>query len=253
MSGEAPRPYEELAAQADAALDAAAAAGAAVRVMGGIAVRMRAVDLGQIDPARRVYHDIDLVGRLRDVRAIDAAIAGLGYEPDRAINAQFGTVRRVYYHPSGFHIDLFFERLEFCHTIDLAGRLDRVPRTTSPADLLLQKLQIVERNEKDVIDVFWLLLNHELGAGDPAGIELDRVVSLTSGDWGLYTTATDFLGHARQLVGTEHLSEAAKGVVTGRLSVLQAAIETAPKSGRWAARARLGRRVRWYRAVEEVL
>ena len=253
MSGEAPRPIEELAARADELVAAGAAAGAPLRVMGGIAVRLRATDLGGIDPARRAYHDVDLVGRLHDVRAIDAAITGLGYEPDRAINAQFGTVRRVYYHPSGFHLDLFFERLEFCHTIDLRGRLDIAPRTLAPADLLLQKLQIVERNEKDILDVYWLLLNHELTRADPAGIALDRITGLTSADWGLDTTAREFLEQAAGMAGAAGLREDARAVVQGRLGAVREAIEQAPKSGRWSARARLGRRVRWYRTVEEVL
>jgi hypothetical protein len=253
MSGEAPRPVEELLGRADALLDAAAAASLPLRVMGGLAVRLRTTDLGGIDPARRAYHDIDLVGRLRDVRAIDAMVTGLGYEADRAINAQFGTVRRVYYHPSGFHLDLFFERLEFCHTIDLGGRLDLVPRTTTPADLLLQKLQIVERNEKDVIDVYWLLLNHDLTIGDPDQIELDRVTALTAADWGLHTTATDFLDDAARLLPEGGLSGSARTLVVERLGALGGALETAPKSARWSARARVGRRVRWYRTVEEVL
>ena len=167
MSGEEPRPVEELVARADEVLAAVAAGGGTLRLMGGVAVRLRASELGGIEPSRRVYHDIDLVGRLRDVRVIDAAFVGAGYEPDRAINTQFGTMRRVYHHPDGFHADLFFEKLEFCHTIELNGRLGLVPQTTSPTDLLLQKLQIVERNEKDLIDASWLLLNHAIGTGDP--------------------------------------------------------------------------------------
>lgn len=112
------------------------------------------------------------VGRLRDVRAINAAFLEQGYEPDRAINTQFGTMRRAYHHAAGFHADIFFERLEFCHTIDLNGRLGLVPRTITPTDLLLQKLQIVERNEKDLIDACWLLLNQDLTQADTNQIEL---------------------------------------------------------------------------------
>jgi hypothetical protein len=41
-------------------------------------------------------------------------------------------------------------------------------------------------------------------------------------------------------------------VQTGLLD-LRHAIEEAPKSIRWRARGRVGRRVRWYRVMEEVL
>ena len=253
MSGEGSRPIEELAARADEVLAAVAAAGGTMRLMGGVAVRLRATDLGGIDPARRSYQDIDLVGRLRDVRVIDAAFVGSGYEPDRAINTQFGTMRRVYHHPDGFHADLFFEKLEFCHTIELNGRLGLVPRTTSPTDLLLQKLQIVERNEKDLIDVCWLLLNHAVGRGDPAQIELDYLVGLTGNDWGLHTTAGDFLADVSGRLDALGLEPAAVERVGSAVAALRQAMDQAPKSLRWKARERVGRRVKWYRTVEEVL
>jgi hypothetical protein len=253
LSGEEPRPVEELVARADEVLSAVADSGGTMRLMGGVAVRLRASDLGGIEPSRRAYHDIDLVGRLRDVRVIDAAFVQLGYEPDRAINTQFGTVRRVYHHPDGFHADLFFERLEFCHTIELNGRLSLVPRTTSPTDLLLQKLQIVERNEKDLIDASWLLLNHAIGAGDPAQLQADYLVRLTGNDWGLHTTAGDFLADAATRLDSLGLNADAAARVGAAIGALQAAMDEAPKSLRWKARDRVGRRVRWYRTVEEVL
>ena len=217
MSGEEARAVEELAARADEVLAAVADAGGLMRLMGGVAVRLRAQDLGGIDPERRTYHDIDLVGRLRDVRVIDAAFVALGYLPDRAVNTQFGTVRRVYHHPDGFHADLFFERLEFCHTIELNGRLGLVPRTTSPTDLLLQKLQIVERNEKDLIDVAWLLLNHEVTDDEPNHVELGHLVRLTGNDWGLHTTAGEFLADVGARATTLGLNDAAALRVTSQV------------------------------------
>lgn len=253
MSGEGARAVEELAARADEVLAAVADAGGVMRLMGGVAVRVRAHDLGGIDPERRTYHDIDLVGRLRDVRVIDAAFVALGYLPDRAVNTQFGTVRRVYHHPDGFHADLFFERLEFCHTIELNGRLSLVPRTTSPTDLLLQKLQIVERNEKDLIDVAWLLLNHEVADEDPEQVELRHLVRLTGNDWGLHTTAGDFLADVEARAGALGLNDAAASRVTTLAARLRTAMDEAQKSLRWRARERVGRRMKWYRDVEEVL
>lgn len=253
MSGEGARAVEELAARADEVLAAVADAGGVMRLMGGVAVRLRAHDLGGIDSERRTYHDIDLVGRLRDVRVIDAAFVALGYLPDRAVNTQFGTIRRVYHHPDGFHADLFFERLEFCHTIELNGRLSLVPRTTSPTDLLLQKLQIVERNEKDLIDVAWLLLNHEVADEDPEHLELRHLVRLTGNDWGLHTTAGDFLADVEARAGALGLNDAAASRVTTAAARLRTAMDEAPKSLRWRARERVGRRMKWYRDVEEVL
>lgn len=253
MSGETARPVEELAGRADEAIAAAERAGAPLRLMGGVAARLRARELGGIDPDRRTYHDIDLVTRLRDVRAVDALLTDAGYESDRMVNAQFGTMRRVYHHPDGFHLDLFFEKLEFCHTIDLSGRLRLDERTLSPTDLLLGKLQIVERNEKDLIDAAWLLLNHELGSDASREIELARIAALTGGDWGWFTTARDFVEAMRGYLPSLQLRPDAAAELRTRLDILTATMDEVPKSLRWRARERVGRRMRWYRVMEEVL
>jgi hypothetical protein len=169
------------------------------------------------------------------------------------VNAQFGTTRRIYHHPDGWHVDVFIDRLEFCHRIELADRLELHAITLAPADLLLAKLQIVERNHKDLVDTALLLLNHELRPADPTQIELDRVLSLTSDDWGLHTTVLDFLGVLRGSSGSLGMTAEAAELVASRADQLAAAVAAAPKSLRWRSRDRIGRRVRWYRIVEEVL
>ena len=253
MSGETSVPADVLAGHARQVIDAGAAAGVLLRLTGGLGVLVRSRDLGGLDVTARPFHDIDLVGRLRDVRGQDRLFGGLGFEPDRAVNAQFGTIRRVYHHPSGFHVDVFLDRLEFCHRIELDGRLDLHPTTLAPADLLLAKLQIVERNRKDLVDAALLLLNHDLVPADPSAIELDRILSITADDWGFYTTARDFLDVLEASLPGLGFAAAAQARIGDRLRQLATAIDAAPKSFRWRARERVGRRVRWYRVVEEVL
>ena len=51
-----------------------------------------------------------------------------------------------------------------CHRLDLRSRLHIAGPALNPADLLLTKLQIVELNRKDAIDMIALLLAHPLGA-----------------------------------------------------------------------------------------
>ena len=65
----------------------------------------------------------------------------------------------------GLHIDVFYDRLEFCHTIPLVDRLEADAPTIPLAELVLSKLQIVKINEKDVIDLILLLLDHPVGSG----------------------------------------------------------------------------------------
>ena len=86
-----------------------------------------------------------------------------------------------------------------CHRLDLSGRLDQHPYSLDAADLLLTKLQIHEINRKDLVDAVRLLLTHEnadiAGGGDGRinAMSLDRLRSVTSTDWGWFTTVTDNL------------------------------------------------------------
>ena len=88
------------------------------------------------------------------------------------------------------HLDVFYDRLEFCHVIPLADRLEADSPTIPLAELLLSKLQIVKINEKDVVDTILLMLDHPLGHGDVDTIDADRVASLCAADWGLWRTLT---------------------------------------------------------------
>ena len=60
------------------------------------------------------------------------------------------------------------------------------------AELLLEKTQIVQINEKDVKDAIILLLGHEIADDDHDHINVKYIASLLSSDWGLYyTTVTN--------------------------------------------------------------
>ena len=86
-----------------------------------------------------------------------------------------------------------------CHRLDLSGRLGEHTYSLDAADLLLTKLQIHEINRKDLVDAVRLLLTHEnadiaSGAGGRLdAMSLDRLRSVTSTDWGWFTTVTDNL------------------------------------------------------------
>lgn len=63
---------------------------------------------------------------------------------------------------NGFSIDIFLDRLEMCHDIDFKGRLELDYPTIPLAEMLLEKLQIVQINEKDVKDVIILCASTKL-------------------------------------------------------------------------------------------
>ena len=67
-------------------------------------------------------------------------------------------------------------------------------------------MQIVEINEKDVIDTIMLLLEHPLGDIDQETINIARVAQLCASDWGLWRTTTMNLNKVRSLAhGYEQL------------------------------------------------
>jgi hypothetical protein len=140
-----------------------------------------------------------------------------------------------------------------CHGLDLADRLDTGTRTLYPTDLLLTKLQVVEINRKDLVDALTVILTHEVvdGRAGVDAIELGRLAEVTSSDWGWYTTLTDNLARIAP-VARELLDPDAASLVEARLGQLEGGLLTAPKSLKWKARAKVGRKVKWYELPEEV-
>jgi hypothetical protein len=148
-------------------------------------------------------------------------------------------------------VDIFVDKFHMCHELDLRSRLDIDPDTLPPADLLLTKLQIVEINRKDLTDAIGLLYQHEPANERGAdAIDLGRLVEVTSGDWGWYTTFGDNLARLPELA-QEILDEVSAAHIASRVAAIQEAIEAAPKSLKWRARAKVGRRMAWYELPEE--
>lgn len=230
-------------------VDAANAAGVTLRITGGVGVALRCPS-SRDAPLARPYADIDCVGLSGQRREIPALLGNLGYQPDQTFNALHGHTR-LYFWDSGNNrqLDVFLDRVEMCHTIDLATRLANDPRTLALADLLLMKLQVFETNRKDLIDIVTLLTDHPL-TPDEAGINSRYLAGLASDDWGLWRTTTmvaEKADHfARELDGY-HLA----GTVHSRIGDFLQALENEPKSRRWKLRAKVGERKRWYELPEE--
>ncbi len=233
-------------------VDAARAEGFPVRILGGVAIGILARK--QLpEPLRRSYADIDLVVRRGDGARARSLLTALGYEADRGFNSVHGSTRLLFYDlANSRRLDVFVGVFKMCHELELGDRLELVPNTLSPADLLLTKLQIVELNPKDLLDVMSLL--HVCAIGDrPQAdtIDLPRLEHVTGGDWGWHTTVVDNLDRV-STAAPELLAEDDAAIVRSRAQTIRQAIELAPKSLGWKVRARVGRRMQWYELPEEV-
>ncbi|HET7446075.1 MAG TPA: hypothetical protein VFJ57_15620 [Solirubrobacterales bacterium] len=227
----------------------AAERGLPLRLVGGVAVAVRCPSAAR-SPLRREYADVDLVtlGRARD--GVIELMAELGYAGDREFNTLHGH-RRLYFWDRGNErqVDVFVDEAKLCHTIDFRPRVELEATTLPLADLLLMKLQVVETNEKDLLDVCALLTDHDLGTGQDA-VDSTYIAALASSDWGLWRTLVMVAERGEEFA--LRLADFGAGDrVATRLRQLRQELEAAPKSRGWRMRARVGDRKRWYELPEE--
>jgi hypothetical protein len=164
-------------------------------------------------------------------------------------------MRMIFDHAaSGLHVDVFYDKLDFCHEISWKnGRLAVDTLTIPLAEMLLEKMQIVKINEKDIIDSIMLLLEHPLGDGDDETINIKLIAELCADDWGLWRTTTMNLTKVGQLVNDySQLEDKDKAHVKTQVDTALQRINDQPKSLAWRLRDRVGDRVKWYKDVDEV-
>ncbi|HEX8992727.1 MAG TPA: hypothetical protein VF784_13695 [Anaerolineales bacterium] len=236
-------------------LKASEDAGVLLRVIGSLAFQMHCPKYGYLQQAMgRAYTDIDFAGYGKQTKAIQELMAKLGYVDNQEVFIVSGGSRSIFDRAEiGLHIDIFWEKLDFCHIIRWTGRLEVDSPSIPLAELLLEKMQIVQINEKDVIDTIMLLLEHPLGDGDKEIINIKRVAELCAAEWGLWRTVTMNLGKVRQLAQSyEQLTGEQKATIDSQVQKALARIEAEPKPMAWRLRSRVGDRVKWYKEVDEV-
>jgi hypothetical protein len=229
--------------------------GLMVRLLGSLAFQTHCPNFGYLQAEMgRAYTDIDFAGYGRQAADVRRMLADLGYVEDREVFVVSEGGRAIFENPSSkLHVDVFYEKLDFCHVIPWNGRLEVDSPTIPLAELMLEKMQIVRINEKDVIDAIMLLLEHDLGDSDKEMINISRIAELCSQDWGLWRTVTMNLDKVRQLSQAyTQLSDENKATVATRLEGIAGRIKAKPKSLAWRLRARVGDRVKWYKDVDEV-
>jgi hypothetical protein len=228
--------------------------GLTLRAFGGIAYYLHSQNQSLFaELGREGVQDLDLVGLGQQRNDYKRMFEDLDYaiDWDRLVSAEG---RRFLFQHAGeppLDVDLFIDRLDMCHTLELRERLAIQGPTLSLADLLLQKLQIVDLNRKDVVDVVVLLSDHDLDGESSETVDIEYIASLLADDWGFYYTVNQNLGRLKDFVATAPVAEALRTTLESKLDRLEAEIEAAPKSRRWKLRAKIGARKKWYQDVEE--
>jgi hypothetical protein len=250
VSGGNAEPLADPVAEGRRIAEAAAERALPLRAVGGVAVAMLCPSSRQ-PPLTREYADIDLacVGAAKG--EVTELISSLGYAPDKEFNMLHGN-RRLYFWDGGNErqVDVFVDEANLCHRLDFRKRIEAVPLTLPLADLTVMKLQIVETNEKDYLDICAIFADHDLSEDD-SGINFVYIAALAASDWGLWRTL-GMVAERGERFSLELPGFAVGGVVAERLRRLRSALDRVPKTRGWKLRSRIGDRKRWYELPEEV-
>lgn len=230
--------------------EAAAEQGVTLRLLGGVAVALLCPS-SRRPPLAREYRDIDFASLAGARDAVVDLLESLGYAGDKEFNILHGH-RRLYFWDAGNsrQVDVFLNEANLCHRIDLKRRIDAVPLTLSLADLTVLKLQVVETNEKDYLDLCAIFADHDLSEDD-SEVNVTYIARLAASDWGLWRTM-GMVAERGEDFALELPGFAAGEVVAERLRRLRRELDDVPKTRGWKLRSRIGERVRWYELPEEV-
>lgn len=244
------KPLPDPVAEGTRIAEAAAERKLPLRLLGGVAVAALCPSSRQ-PPLQRDYADIDLATRGSAKGEVIALMEVLGYSADREFNTLHGHLRLYFWDEAhNRQVDVFVDEANLCHRIDLRERLDRAPLTLAPADLTVLKLQVVETNEKDYLDLCAIFADHDLTTDD-SGVDITYIARLAASDWGLWRTLGMVAERSEQFA-LDLPNFKAGGLVAERLRRLREKLDRVPKSRRWKMRARVGERKRWYELPEEI-
>ncbi len=224
-----------------------------LRLLGGVAIKLRAGEDGLVPAFRREYADHDWIAPKGASSGAQRFFEALGYSPQKRFNAIHGRERLLFFDDRhDRQVDVFIGAFRMSHKIPFGKRLAMEPTTIPLAELLLTKLQIAELNEKDVRDALALLHDHPVEEEDGDSVNGGRIASLCASDWGLWRTFTANLETVGERLEGYELPEEDERRIAERVRELRGRIDREPKSLVWKARSKIGERKRWYDLPEEV-
>jgi hypothetical protein len=253
---EYPKP-EAYLEEAPRLTDEAQKQGLILRVMGPIALHLyfpEHVDLYRRMErlGERVFTDIDYAAYGKQRGKMITFFEGQGYEIEKRALMLSGGNRHIYFGERIPMVDVFFDRLDYNHPISYKGRLEIHPHCVAQSDLLLQKLQIVHINDKDLKDTMLLLLAAQVGGQEDDMVNCEYIARLLADDWGFFYTATSNLEKIRSAIESlPVLTEEHREVIRRNTTTILEAIERTPKSRRWRSRAKIGTSKPWYNEVTD--
>jgi len=223
-----------------------------LRLLGSLAFRLQCPrNAAHFEALDRRITDIDFAASTSNREKLLTFFKHQGYIVDENALYIGGGYRYIFENPQNKkHIDIFFDQLEMCHTVIFKDRLNIDNWTISLADLLLEKMQIVETSRKDFKDTAILLLEHGIGQDDRT-INMEYIGNIMSNDWGFFHTFSTNLSKLREaLIQFDSFNEKEGEIIRQRIEEILERVNSSEKSLRWKARAKIGTKIRWYRQVD---
>ncbi|MGB9693617.1 MAG: hypothetical protein ACPLYF_02115 [Fervidobacterium sp.] len=229
--------------------------GVLLRALGAVAFRIHCPQFKYIEyDSGRFLSDLDFATYHSHIIGVERIFAKLGFMQDERVKVLHGNQRRIFDHlETGWHADVFVDRLSFCHDIDFHGRLEVDFPTIPLAELLLEKLQIVNFELKDAIDSVVLVREHDIGENDNETINCKVIARICSSDWGFWNTIQLNLEKIRHFTEeSKILKPVDKEDIIKKVGFLKRVIDEEPKTVGWKLRAKVGEKKKWYKDVEDI-
>jgi hypothetical protein len=220
-----------------------------MRILGAIATKLHC-SKDATDKIRREVSDIDLMTYGRFRQQAKRLLLDFGCMLNERVAALYGKQRYIFYDENRNMVDVFFDKLQMCHTLKFTGRLELDYPTITLADLVLTKLQIVKLEEKDVKDLFLIFREHEVGTVEDETINAKYIAEVLARDWGYYYTFTSNLEKVKNAVKGFDTNAGYEKIITERIGKIFEYVEAEPKSLAWRLRAKIGTKKKWYVEIE---
>jgi hypothetical protein len=242
-------------------VDEATKRGIPLRLLGGVAIRIHCMEfldfakrLARLGEGQQEFTDLDLMSYSKFRKKMKDFFQEMGYEKRPTTMSSAATQRQIYFHPKGwFYVDVFFDKLLAAnHPLEFRGRLDFDSPTITPTDMLLEKVQIVFPDEKDVKDIMLLLRAHEVSLQEEKNkINGKFIATKLASDWGFWYTVTENLGRLKPYVDQfKNLTDVDRQDLISKTDRLLKAIDQEPKTTGWKMRSVIGTKRKWYNPVE---
>ena len=224
-------------------IETAESRGVRLRLLGGLAFK-HLCPTSNDSKYLRENKDIDLMGRREDSKQIAKVMESLGYKPREVFNKLNMGQRLIYYDMGNRRrVDLFLDEFVMCHKFNFKESILAGTYTLPITQLVMTKLQVVEKTDKEYLDLLAAFHDFEVATGR-GGIQGDEIADLCSRDWGIFTTFSKSLESL--LARAEAPGADDRDVTAPRIRKLMTMMNEKPKSFSWKMRARLGERARWY-------